>query len=92
MPQAIAENSTAQHPQAPDDEELGDDLARLPEALDWPARRFCIGISRKRFLAWRAGTPDLPAARRDALTAQAHREALALGYRVFRTHAVQEDA
>jgi dihydropteroate synthase len=67
-------------------------LPGLPEALDWPAQRFCIGISRKRFLAWRAGTPDLPAARRDALTAQAHREALALGYRVFRTHAIQEDA
>jgi len=67
-------------------------LPALPQALDWPARRFCIGISRKRFLAWRAGTPDLPPDRRDALTAQAHREALALGYRVFRTHGVQEDA
>lgn len=67
-------------------------LPGLPGALDWPVQRFCIGISRKRFLAWRAGTPGLPAAGRDALTAQAHREALALGYRVFRTHAVQEDA
>lgn len=67
-------------------------LPGLPEALDWPVQRFCIGISRKRFLAWRAGTPGLAAAGRDALTAQAHREALALGYRVFRTHAVQADA
>jgi len=67
-------------------------LADLPGALDWPVQRFCIGISRKRFLAWRAGTPDLPAARRDDLTTQAHREAMALGYRVFRTHAIQVDA
>jgi dihydropteroate synthase len=63
-------------------------LPILPEALDWPVQRFCIGISRKRFLAWRAGSPDLPPAGRDALTNQAHREAMDLGYRVFRTHAV----
>lgn len=61
-------------------------LERLPAALDWPVQRFCLGISRKRFLAWRAGTPALAPADRDALTAQAHREALGLGYRVFRTH------
>jgi dihydropteroate synthase len=66
---------------------LWEGLDRLPQALDWPRERFCIGISRKRFLAWRAGTPSLPPAARDPLTAQAHREALALGYRVFRTHA-----
>jgi dihydropteroate synthase len=58
----------------------------LPAALDWPVQRFCIGISRKRFLAWRAGLPALPPAQRDALTAQAHREAMAMGYQVFRTH------
>jgi dihydropteroate synthase len=63
-------------------------LPALPAALAWPVERFCIGISRKRFLAWRAGTPALPPARRDALTAQAHREAMALGYRVFRTHGI----
>jgi dihydropteroate synthase len=62
-------------------------LERLPEALDWPAQRFCLGLSRKRFLAWRAGDPGLAPARRDALTAQAQGEALAMGYRVFRTHA-----
>ena len=61
-------------------------LERLPRALDWPVERFCIGISRKRFLAFRAGTPTLAPAQRDALTAQAHREAQALGYRVFLTH------
>ena len=61
-------------------------LAQLPQTLDWPAAHFCIGISRKRFLAWRAGNPTLPLPERDPLTAQAHREALALGYRVFRSH------
>jgi dihydropteroate synthase len=63
-------------------------LERLPEALDWPAERFCIGVSRKRFIARRAGCSELPADQRDRLTAEAHREALALGYRVFRSHAV----
>lgn len=63
-------------------------LPDLPRLLDWPVERFCIGISRKRFLAWRAGTPTLPASARDALTAEAHREAAGWGYRVFRTHAV----
>lgn len=64
-------------------------LDRLPAALDWPVERFCLGISRKRFIARRAGRTDLPADQRDALTAEAHREALALGYRVFRSHAVR---
>jgi dihydropteroate synthase len=63
-------------------------LPSLPALLDWPVERFCIGISRKRFLAWRAGSPGLPAGQRDALTAQAHREAMAMGYRVFRSHQV----
>ena len=63
-------------------------LPDLPRRLDWPAERFCLGISRKRFLAWRAGTPELPPAERDPLTAGAHAEATAWGYRVFRTHAI----
>ncbi|WP_243300966.1 dihydropteroate synthase [Geothrix oryzisoli] len=67
---------------------LWEALPRLPEALAWPADRICIGISRKRFLATRAGTPGLAPGRRDALTAAAHAEALEWGYRVFRTHAI----
>jgi dihydropteroate synthase len=63
-------------------------LATLPARLDWPVDGFCLGISRKRFLAWRAGTPELPADQRDGLTGAAHAEAAALGYRVFRTHAI----
>lgn len=61
-------------------------LAQLPTLLAWPQERFCIGISRKRFLAWRNGTPELPPAARDQLASEAHAEAAALGYRVFRTH------
>lgn len=63
-------------------------LPRLPEALAWPADRICIGISRKRFLAARAGTALAPE-QRDALTASAHAEAAGCGYRVFRTHAIR---
>ncbi|MFN8012635.1 MAG: dihydropteroate synthase [Holophagaceae bacterium] len=65
-------------------------LATLPARLGWPAEGFCLGVSRKRFLAWRAGRPGLPPAARDALTAEAHREARAWGFRVFRTHALPE--
>lgn len=63
-------------------------LPRLPEALAWPAERFCLGVSRKRFLATRAGTPDLRPSQRDGLTAEAHAEARRWDYRVFRTHAI----
>lgn len=63
-------------------------LPKLPGLLKWPTDRFCIGISRKRFLAHRAGRSDLPPAARDGLTSQAHAEAASWGYRVFRTHAI----
>jgi len=72
----------------PEDRALWEALPRLPEALTWPAERLCIGISRKRFLAARAGTPGLAPDQRDALTAAAHAEARGWGYRVFRTHTV----
>lgn len=64
-------------------------LPRLPGTLGWPADRICIGVSRKRFLAARAGAPGLPAGQRDTLTAEAHAEAMGWGYRVFRTHAIR---
>jgi dihydropteroate synthase len=63
-------------------------LPELPRALDWPVERFCIGISRKRFLAWRAGNPALRPVQRDSLTAEAHRESAQWGYRIFRTHSL----
>ncbi len=63
-------------------------LPRLPSALDWPADRICLGLSRKRFLALQGGLPGLPPDQRDGLTASAHAKALSWGYRVFRTHAI----
>jgi len=63
-------------------------LPELPSRLEWPVERFCIAVSRKRFLAWRADQPDMPPRDRDDLTHRAHEEALALGYRVFRTHSL----
>jgi dihydropteroate synthase len=67
---------------------LWEALPHLPLALAWPPDRICIGLSRKRFLAARAGTPGLPPAQRDGLAAAAHAEAFQWGYRVFRTHAI----
>jgi dihydropteroate synthase len=73
-----------------EDRALWDALPQLPSALAWPAERICIGISRKRFLAARSGQPALPPSQRDDLTRSAHAEAMAWGYRVFRTHAIGE--
>jgi dihydropteroate synthase len=67
---------------------LWEALPSLPRSLEWPMERICIGISRKRFLAARARTPDLPPHQRDSLTHAAHAEAIHLGYQVFRTHAI----
>ncbi len=61
-------------------------LPELGDRLAWPVDRFCIGLSRKRFVAWQAGDPNLPPALRDPATAALHRQAQALGYRAFRTH------
>lgn len=71
-----------------EDQALWQSLPGLPGHLGWPVDRFCIGISRKRFLAWRAGQPALAPSGRDGLTAAAHAEAAARGYKVFRTHAI----
>ncbi len=71
-----------------EDEAMWRGLPSLPARLGWPGEGFCLGLSRKRFLAWRAGRPDLPPQGRDALTAAAQDEAAAWGYRVFRTHAL----
>lgn len=67
---------------------LWEALPQFPTLLSWPKAQFCIGVSRKRFLAWRNGSPDLPAADRDVLTSEAHAEAQSHGYRIFRTHAL----
>ncbi len=67
---------------------LWEALPDLPKAMAWPGDRLCLGLSRKRFLAARAGTPGLPPAQRDGLTHTAHAEAFAWGYQVFRTHTI----
>ncbi len=71
-----------------EDTALWQSLPQLPALLSWPREQFCLGISRKRFLAWRNGTPELAPPGRDGLTSAAHQEAEALGYRVFRTHEI----
>ena len=71
-----------------EDRALWEALPALAEDLDWPADRFCLGVSRKRFVArYFAGDGRLPPGDRDAATAAAHRQAAGWGYRVFRTHA-----
>lgn len=63
-------------------------LETLPKVLDWPRERICIAISRKRFVATRAGCPSLPPNLRDEITHAAHLEAQKLGYVLFRAHAI----
>jgi dihydropteroate synthase len=68
---------------------LWEALPTMPQQLRWPVDRFCLGLSRKRFVARHfAGDARLPPTERDAATAAAHRHAAAQGFRVFRTHAV----
>lgn len=77
---------------AREDAALWEALPELPALLDWPPERICIAISRKRFVAARSGGSVLPPPERDAATARAHGEAAALGFRVFRTHALPAPA
>lgn len=69
-----------------EDAALWEALPSLPERLGWPLDRVCIGISRKRFTAFRGGQPGLPPAERDGLTARLQAEARARGLRIFRSH------
>jgi len=65
---------------------IWDALPGLPTLLGWPVERFCIGVSRKRFVAQRfevSGNELL-----DAKSADMHTMAMKAGYRVFRTHAI----
>jgi len=67
-----------------EDQALWYALPELPALLNWPIERFCVGISRKRFVARSfdvAGNGLL-----DARTAEMHKVAADIGYRVFRTH------
>lgn len=73
-----------------EDTALWEALQSLPERLGWPRERFCLGISRKRFVAWRVGQPELPPDLRDEATETLHQEAREQGFRVFRSHRVPE--
>ena len=61
-------------------------LPELGSRLNWPLDRFCLGISRKRFVAWQAGDPTLAPAQRDPATLVLHRQACDVGFKFFRTH------
>ena len=72
-----------------EDRALWEALPTLPHRLDWPVQRFCLGVSRKRFVARQFGAgASVPPAERDPATFAAHRQAAAWGYRIFRTHAL----
>ncbi|HEU4951570.1 MAG TPA: dihydropteroate synthase [Holophagaceae bacterium] len=70
-----------------EDAALWEALPRIPDRLGWPLDRICVGISRKRFTAFRGGRPELPPAERDGLTAALQTEAHTRGLRIFRSHA-----
>ncbi len=65
---------------------IWDALPKLPALLEWPVERFCIGISRKRFVAHRFGVSGNDSL--DAKTADMHTIAMHAGYKVFRTHSL----
>jgi dihydropteroate synthase len=70
-----------------EDRAIWDALPGLPGLLDWPVERFCIGISRKRFVAHTfdvGGNDSL-----DAKSSDMHKMAMNYGYKVFRTHSVR---
>jgi dihydropteroate synthase len=70
-----------------EDQALWRALPEMPSLLDWPKERFCIAVSRKRFVARTFGVSGNAAL--DAKTAEMHKEAANIGYRVFRSHRVQ---
>jgi dihydropteroate synthase len=69
-----------------EDQAIWDALPMLPTLLDWPVERFCIGISRKRFVAHKFGVEGNKML--DAKTAEMHDKAISIGYKVFRTHSL----
>ena len=82
----IAESRVALDPGFGFGTTFAEDLA-IWKALPEIPGPLCIGVSRKRFVAWKADQPDLPPAGRDGLTAALHAEAAARGASIFRSHA-----
>ncbi|MDR0498283.1 MAG: dihydropteroate synthase [Holophagales bacterium] len=69
-----------------EDHALWNALHEIPALLNWPVERFCIGISRKRFVARSFGVSGN--AMLDMKTAELHKNAVNIGYRVLRTHSI----
>ncbi|MDR2697236.1 MAG: dihydropteroate synthase [Holophagales bacterium] len=69
-----------------EDQALWGALPEIPALLNWPVERFCIGISRKRFVArsFEVGENILL----DVKTAELNKNAVNIGYRVLRTHSI----
>jgi dihydropteroate synthase len=65
---------------------LWEALPDMPRLLNWPIERFCLGISRKRFVSCRYGASGNACL--DEKTAELHEIALNVGYKVFRTHSI----
>jgi dihydropteroate synthase len=63
---------------------IWESLPGLPDLLKWPIQRFCLGISRKRFVACHFGVAEKE--QLDEKTAELHKIAINIGYKVFRTH------
>jgi len=69
-----------------EDQSLWCALREMPSLLDWPVERFCIGISRKRFVAHKFGVQGNGSL--DKKTDELHSQAAEMGYKVFRTHSL----
>jgi dihydropteroate synthase len=69
-----------------EDQSLWDALPKIPSMLNWPIERFCIGVSRKRFVAHRYGVQGNELL--DKKTDDLHSKAADMGYKVFRTHSL----
>jgi dihydropteroate synthase len=70
-----------------EDRALWGALPEMPALLDWPIERFCIGISRKRFVARTFGVSGNGPL--DRKTAEMQKDAANMGYRAFRAHSFQ---
>jgi len=69
-----------------EDQSLWGALSKMPSILNWPVERFCIGISRKRFVAHKFGVQGNEYL--DKKTNDLHSQAAEMGYKVFRTHSL----
>jgi dihydropteroate synthase len=70
-----------------EDQAIWSALPKMPTLLNWPIEKFCIGVSRKRFIALTFGVNGNN--QLDTKTAEMQKNAANLGYRVFRAHTIQ---